>query len=512
MTEVITLLRSRGDVAGRLGALAGMEVYPRSVVEREGSVYFMGRRDGRHLLGILSQQPDAPDFELRWHDAVVGDAQFKVGVGEENHANAVALRQALPYTAPRVVGVLKSVGLGDRLGIATPGHIHALRRAPGMVPVLAQQSIREMERTERTADEVMDSATWGVFQEGWQAGYGADADHLKRPEDIDYCARSGFVWYTFDPRDHVDNDAETDDVSVLRTKYEGLPWSRLDTSPDATRTAYAGKSWDLDGLTLTLSEVELLRAACKYGRALAHLADMYRHLERVMGHRPFEVEISVDETETPTRPGEHFYVASELKRLGVTWTSLAPRYIGRFEKGVDYIGDLQVFEQDFAQQVAVAKALGPYKLSLHSGSDKFSIYPIAARVAGDLVHLKTAGTSYLEALRAVARVDAGLFREILAFAIAHYEEDRASYHVSADVGKMIAPDAVSDSELPDVLDQFDTRQALHVTFGSVLTFQDEQGDYVFKDRLYEVLKAHEDEHYAALEAHIAKHMAPFSDR
>jgi len=127
------------------------------------------------------------------------------------------------------------------------------------------------------------------------------------------------------------------------------------------------------------------------------------------------------------------------------------------------------------------------------------------------VHLKTAGTSYLEALRAVARVDPALFREILAFAIEHYEEDKASYHVSADVNKVIRPDAVSDEELPDVLDQFDTREALHVTFGSVLTLRDAEGRSVFKDRLYAVLEANETEHYAALESHIVKHVTPFSD-
>jgi len=260
-----------------------------------------------------------------------------------------------------------------------------------------------------------------------------------------------------------------------------------------------------------MNEEDLLRAACKYARAVAHLAAMYRHLDHVMSGKPYEVEVSVDETDTPTKAGEHLYIATELRRLGVEWTSLAPRYVGAFEKGVDYLGDLQVFERSFAEHVAIAKALGPYKLSLHSGSDKFSIYPIAARVAGNLVHLKTAGTSYLEALRAVARVDPALFREILAFAIDHYEEDKVSYHVSAQVSRMIRPDAVADADLPKVLDQFDTRQALHVTFGSVLTLQDAQGNYVFKDRLYKVLEAHEAEHYAALEAHIVKHVMPFSD-
>jgi hypothetical protein len=190
--------------------------------------------------------------------------------------------------------------------------------------------------------------------------------------------------------------------------------------------------------------------------------------------------------------------------------SLAPRYIGHFEKGVDYIGDLARFEEDFAGHVAVARTLGPYKLSLHSGSDKFSIYPIAARLAGDLVHLKTAGTSYLEALRAIARVDPALFREILAYAIAHYETDRASYHVSARQERMPDLAALADADLEGVLDQFDARQALHVTFGSVLTARDELDRELFRKRLYAALDAHEEAHYATLETHIARHLTPFS--
>lgn len=511
MSDIMRHLESKGSPVLALNAITGMEVYPRSIVDGGDAIYFLGCQDNVHRLGVLRQDRSAGDFALDWQDVTLDGRAYVLGIGEESHANAAALRQALPFTAPVVVGLQKSAGLGDRLGTATPGHVRAMRHTKGIAVVLAQQSIREMERTERTPDDVMDGATWGVFQEGWRAGFGADADHLKTPEDIDYCAAAGFTWYTFDPRDHVDNDAEEDAVEVLEEKYRALPWDALASTAEDTRKAYVGREWRLEGYTLGLNEEDLLRAACKYGRALAHLAAMYRHLAAVMGDRPFEVEVSVDETETPTKPHEHLYIATELKRLGLEWTSLAPRYIGRFEKGVDYIGDLGAFEETFAQHVAIARAVGPYKLSLHSGSDKFSIYPIAARLAGDLVHLKTAGTSYLEALRAVARVDPGLFREILAFAIEHYEEDKASYHVSADVAKMIAPDSVSDEALPDVLNQFDTRQALHVTFGSVLTLRDGDGRSVFKDRLYRVLEANETEHYAALEAHIVKHVTPFSE-
>jgi len=511
MPDPLALLQREGDPARLASALSGLVVYPRSMVSDGGALLFLGRQGPEARLAMLTTPGSEPSFELAWRPVTIGGQQLALGMGETNHANVCALRARLPFTAPVLVGVRRSVGLGDRLGIATPGHIRALRRARGIVPVLAQQSIREMERTGRTPQQVLDSATWGVFQEGWRAGYGADADHLKIEGDIDACVDAGFLMYTLDPRDHVDNAAHTDGLETLAAKFAALPWGRLQTSPEDSRRTYLGGSWSLGaGRSLAFSEEQLLRAACKYGRALAHLAAMYRHLSQAMKGRPFEVEISVDETETPTTPVEHLFIALELARLGVEWVSLAPRYPGRFEKGVDYIGDLSKFEADFAWQVAIARTLGPYKLSLHSGSDKFSIYPIVARLAGDLVHLKTAGTSYLEALRAIARIAPVLFRDILGFAIANYERDKATYHVSAQLGKVPAPDSLADEELPQVLDAFDTRQALHVTFGSVLTATNEDGGWLFKQRLLEALEGHQEAHYEALEAHIARHVLPFS--
>jgi len=227
---------------------------------------------------------------------------------------------------------------------------------------------------------------------------------------------------------------------------------------------------------------------------------MFRHLAGK--GIPFELEVSVDETETPTTHAEHYYVAAELLRLGVRWVSLAPRFVGRFEKGVDYIGDLEALRADLAGHAQVTRALGPYKLSLHSGSDKFSVYPLIVEAARGLVHLKTAGTSYLEALRVVAAVDAGFFREILALARERYPDDRASYHVSAQVERVPPPEALSDANLPALLEQFDAREVLHVTFGSVL------GSW--GERLKALLRANEAAYTTVLERHFSRHLAPFS--
>jgi len=509
MSRLFEAIGSESTLADLIRTASGWEVYRASVGHAGDLILFLAKRGREKRLGILAPQPSAPGFDLTFAPFQVGAERAFLGWGPLNPQNAEALRRTLPWTVPIRVGVRRSAGLGDRLGIATPGHVRAMRHVQGVVPVFAQQSIREMERTQRTPQQVMDSATWGVFQEGWRSGYGADADHLKTTADIDACLDAGFVMYTLDPRDHVDNAAHTDDLPTLRRKYEALPWEALESSPNVLWARYANQHWALEGGTIEMGEEAFLRAACKYGRAIAHLSALYRYLRAHLGERAWELEVSVDEADTPTSPAEHFYIASELQRLGVEWVSLAPRYVGRFEKGVDYLGDLAAFERDFAQHVAIARALGPYKLSLHSGSDKFSIYPIAARWAGDLIHLKTAGTSYLEALRAIARVEPALFRGILAFALAHYEMDRASYHVSGRLERMLRPEALSDGELERALDHFDTRQALHVTFGTVLTARGADGEFIFRDRLYAVLEEHEEAHYAALESHLARHVAPF---
>jgi hypothetical protein len=345
----------------------------------------------------------------------------------------------------------------------------------------------------------MDDATWGIFEAGWKGAWGADADHLKTTADADEFADAGFTFFTVDPGDYVDNEAHQAPLDVLKTKLSELPWAGLDDSKEDLYGRYLGRTSVVENFELSFDEEHLLRAVCKYGSAILHAVRMYRHLLTSLGEGAFELEVSVDETATPTSPLEHYFIAAELKRLGVRWVSLAPRYVGRFEKGVDYIGDLVEFEKEITQHAAIARELGPYKLSIHSGSDKFSIYPIIARHTKGLVHLKTAGTSYLEALRAIAQVSPDFFRQILSNSRERYEEDRASYHVSAQLSRVPAAD-LADERLPAVLDQFDGRQVLHVTFGSVLDR--------FGDQLKATLAQNESAHYEGLKQHFIKHILP----
>src|SRR4051812_29387071 len=114
-----------------------------------------------------------------------------------------------PHANVRPLGLTASFGFGDRLGVATPGHVAALRSAGGgIAPIFAQQSIREMTRTGRSAKEVVDDALRGAESAGYDGEQGADADHLKTPADVDRTAEAGFVFFTIDPSDHVDGAAD----------------------------------------------------------------------------------------------------------------------------------------------------------------------------------------------------------------------------------------------------------------------------------------------------------------
>jgi hypothetical protein len=208
----------------------------------------------------------------------------------------------------------------------------------------------------------------------------------------------------------------------------------------------------------------------------------------------FDFEVSVDETDTPTTPLEHFFIANELNRLGVRFTSLAPRFTGNFEKGVDYIGDLNALDVELGKHAAVTAHFGTYKVSLHSGSDKFSVYPLVAKHWRERIHVKTAGTSYLEGLRVLAAYEPDLFLKIYSLGRDRYETDRRTYHVSAKLEMLPEED-----DLPSLLDDFHARVVLHVTYGSALS--------QFGAEIKSSLGNHADAYRATLERHFRKHLA-----
>jgi len=488
---------------------ANVKVAQRSICWTAGGALMVVREGSRRrlLVAELVESGLAAPFQgERW----ITEAGLEACCGELDHHNAMAVRNAVDTARPQPLGLADSFGLGDRLGIAGAAHLRSMRGS-GFKVVLAQQSIRELERTERTPDEVMDAATWAVLEEGWSEPWGADADHLKTPADVELMAEAGFTMFTIDPGDHVVDAADEMSVSELEAAAAALPWADLESTMLEALGRYADVTVDVGPeLSLEPSTEDVLRAWVKYGASLAHTAKMYRHIASTMGDRPFEVEVSVDETASVTSPFEHWLVASELRRLGVEWIGLAPRFIGDFEKGIDYRGDLEVFRNEYIKHLAIAEAVGPYKISIHSGSDKFGVYRVIGEIGRGGVHVKTAGTSYLEALRTIAACEPGMFREILDFSRSLYEHERRTYHVSAVLDRVPAGADLADGELSALFEDDDARQVLHVTFGRVLTEKNDGGGYLFKNRLLAALDQHEAAHYTNLVAHFRRHTAPFT--
>ncbi len=375
-----------------------------------------------------------------------------------------------------------SFGFGDRLGLATPGHIAAVRGTK-FAPIFAQQSVRENARTGRTPQQVMDDAKRAVDAAKWDAPWGADADHLKTVEDVSPFVKAGYTFFTVDPGEYVDNAADTDPIEILKQKLKDFKWDELSALYLQQNHEPAWGRFEPESL---------MRAIVKYGKAIGHAVVMFNCVSQMK--EEFDFEVSVDETDSPTTPLEHFFIASELTRLGVRFTSLAPRFIGRFEKGVDYIGDLNALDGELAKHAAVTAHFGTYKLSLHSGSDKFSVYPLIAKHWGERIHVKTAGTSYLEALRVLAKHAPDLFLKIYSLGRERYETDKRTYHVSAKLDLLPKTD-----DLPSLLNDFHAREVLHVTFGSALS--------EFGAELKAALAKHRDAYYGDLKMHFGKHLS-----
>lgn len=456
--------------------------------------------------GLVAWLEHAPQKQL----VVVGDAELEgepievAGVPARrcplSEGNAARLAARLAWLNPQPLGTRLSFGFGDRLGNATCGHIAALRRADPagrMAPVFAQQSVRENRRTGRSPQAVLAAARWGVLEGGWRGLWGADADHLKTAAELAAFAEAGYTLYTIDPSECVDGAAQRDDAATLQAKLAALPWGLLEDSYPALRARYLRRH-ALAGLTLAPSELELARALVKYGRALAHALELARALRGQLAS--FELELSVDESDSPTTPFEHYLLASELRRRGLPLVSVAPRFVGKLQKGVDYIGDIAEFARALRPHCAIA-AHFDYKLSVHSGSDKFRLYPIIAEQLGERVHLKTAGTSYLEALRVIARWEPALFRELLELARTAFEAERHSYALDCQPQRVPAGAQLRDDALPELLEQPDARQLLHVTFGAVIRR--------YRAPLLAALSAHQAAYTEALAQHLARHLAPF---
>ena len=489
-------------------------VYPLSVNTTDGGVIFLATVDTEKFLFILlnlnSNNPLWSKFLGEEVSLGKQNGSIRLKKCKLNFANAEVIKKTFSFARPQLIGLANSIGMGDRLGLANAGHLRSLTGFH-FKPILAQQSIRELTRTQRTPDEVMNAAVWSVLQEGYKDGFGSDADHLKTTDDIDLLAKAGFTMFTFDPSEFVNNNADSAKENDLDKIIQTLNWNGLKTNFENLLSDYKGKQFNIsEKFSIQPTEMEVKRAVVKYGNAIAHIKNLYEHIKNNYSGYQFEVEVSVDETESVTTPFEHFFIANELKKLKVEFISLAPRFVGDFEKGIDYKGDVNLFRQEYLKHLAIVKHFGTYKISLHSGSDKFTVYKIIGSFNEAFTHVKTAGTSYLEALKVVASCEPGLFREILDFSRGLYETEKKSYHVSADLAKVKNGNEYADNELVALFDSNDVRQVLHVTFGKVLSDKNADGSFLFKNKILDCLKRNEELHYEYLKIHFRKHIEPFN--
>ena len=458
----------------------GFDAYEKSINRKGPCTVFMAKEGGVDFIVVQGKNPGFKGEKLP-------GGKLKVPL---NHKNADVLRKAFPFTAPsRVLGQERSFGVGDRLGIATPGHIRLFEKYDAY-PVFAQQSIRELTLTNRTFEDVMDAASFAVFRDGFKKAWGADGDHLKTIKDVKYALSLGFTMITLDCSEHINNDVTDENAPALPKNYADK---------------YLGKEFDIgEGVRLSFTEAELKKIVAVYGNAITFAVEIYNKFFRKGKYRA-DFEISIDETSTPTTPLQHYFVAKELIDSGVTFATLAPRFCGEFQKGVDYIGDLAQFEKEIKIHAVIARHF-KYKLSIHSGSDKFTVFPSIGKATKNRFHVKTAGTNWLEAMRVVALTDPALYREVHKYALEAFEEARKYYHVTTDLKKIPDVDKLSDRELPELFNQNDSRQLIHITYGLILNKKNADASFTFKDRLYKLWKDRAEDYAQALVKHIGKHL------
>jgi hypothetical protein len=289
-----------------------------------------------------------------------------------------------------------SMGIGDRFGKQGEAQLAAIKMAEeqgcSVAPVW-NKSFREHQIIGSRPDTVRTEADHAVRSLNWNAPYFVDADHISLKIVDDFIGASDF--FTLDVADAIGELAEP---------------ASIDRFLSQNRFA---ESLTIDGLPSSLKlQADFLRATAeKYLFAIEEAGRIYAHIQSRKTD-PFITEVSMDETDLPQTPGELLIILAMIRHVGIPAETIAPKFSGRFNKGVDYVGEITQFEQEFNADLAVIQyAITRFglpdnlKLSVHSGSDKFKLYPVIRNAiqnhnAG--VHLKTAGTTWLEELIGLA--------------------------------------------------------------------------------------------------------------
>lgn len=333
-----------------------------------------------------------------------------------------------------------SFGVGDRFAHQAKAQLRACQLAAGrgveVIPVW-NKSHREHTIVGSAPPSVRAAADAAVRELNWAKPYHVDADHIRLDTVDGFLSSSDF--YTIDVADSIGQQADAGAVTAFADRHPEL----------VGRVQIPGIDQPFE---ITRADVE--RVAGKYLKAVRDAGAIYRKIAAAKGDGNFITEVSMDETDSPQTPPELLVILAAIADEGIPVQTIAPKFTGRFNKGVDYVGDVAQFEKEFRQDLAViAYAVGKYglpanlKLSVHSGSDKFSIYAPIRRALADFgagLHLKTAGTTWLEEVIGLAEADGAgleLAKEIYAKALKKREELCAPYAAVIDVDPAKLPSA-----------------------------------------------------------------------
>lgn len=388
-----------------------------------------------------------------------------------------------------------SIGIGDRFGKEGKAQLAALIRAKkngvDVVPVW-NKSFREHsiigtkpEDTRRAADEAVKSC-------GWKSSYYVDADHIGQKNVDLFISSSNF--FTLDVADFTGKRADDESIGKFTDKY-----------------SFLAKKLEIPGIdeSYDISKAKIAEIAGKYLLAVKEAGKIYRKIESVKGQETFITEVSMDETDMPQTPLEMLFILAAIADERIPAQTIAPKFSGRFNKGVDYVGDLKKFEKEFNQDICVvAYAVKEFglplnlKLSVHSGSDKFSIYGIinkAIKKHNAGIHLKTAGTTWLEEVIGLAESGGqglDVAKIIYAKALDKFEELCAPYATVIDIRKEKLPSAAevskwSPAKFADTLRHNqkcpdfnpDFRQLIHVGYKVAVLMGDKFTDALDSSRL-----------------------------
>ncbi len=482
---------------------SGMALFPMSLSRLTPYVAVVGacEKGRRRLLRISSRGAAMARFESQ-PLAEMRRGNLTLSVNDASQDLILSLTEHVPWLRPRPNPGRPSIGMGDRLGMATAAHIRAVESS-SLFPYLAQQSVRENSGTGRGWRDVMADALFGVFREGWKRGFSADADHLDDPEEMAAAADAGFVRYTLDLSKSVRDISGMDRMQLSR---ELVSLEREIPGAQQWRKRYLGKAFHLAAgfstRSLVFDEKSFLKTVVRMGAAVGRALELASAVASLVRGRAFELELSLDETEERTTLHEHLFAALEMAENDLPVAAVAPRFVGEFPRGGDYRGNTSKLARDVALHAAVARATSKHVLSVHSGSEKFSIYPRLGEACDGAFHVKTSGTSYVEAMRVVARADRSLFCAVVEAAERAFDTVKRSYRFEAAPNTLPAPDKLGAHELEDAY--FSTRegrQLLHASSGGILTGRRELGR-----KVRECLMDNEQLHFELVSSHLKKHV------